>query len=80
MFFCRLWWKLSSFQDPPTPCLSKSKIASPPLTLDVQFQINPISSKLWNNNRTVHVNERIQNKNKTKSCHIQIDHAFYCSI
>ena len=37
-------------------------------------------NKLWNNNRTMHVNERNQNKNKTKSCHIQIDHAFYCSI
>ena len=30
--------------------------------------------------RTVHVNERNQNKNKTKSRYIQIDHAFYCSI
>ena len=36
--------------------------------------------KLWNNNRTVHVNERNQNKNKTKSRHIQIDHGLYCSI
>ena len=33
-----------------------------------------------NNNRTVHVNERNQNGNKTKSRHIQIDHVFYCSI
>ena len=39
-----------------------------------------LSNKLWNSNRTVHVNKRIQNKNKTKSRHIQIDHAFYCSI
>ena len=37
-------------------------------------------NKLWNNNRTEHVNERNQNKNKTKSRHIQIDHAFYYSI
>ena len=37
-------------------------------------------NKLWNNSRTVHVNEQNQNKNKTKSRHIQIDHAFYCSI
>ena len=37
-------------------------------------------NKLWSNNRTVHVNERNQNKTKTKSRHIQIDHAFYCSI
>ena len=26
------------------------------------------------------VNEQNQNKNKSKSRHIQIDHAFYCSI
>ena len=37
-------------------------------------------NKLQNNNRTVHVKERNQNKNKTKSCHIQVDHTFYCSI
>ena len=37
-------------------------------------------NKLWSNSRTVHVNERNQNKNKTKSRHIQIDHALYCSI
>ena len=36
-----------------------------------------LSNKLWNNNRTVHVNERNQNNAK---CHILIDHAFYCSI
>ena len=30
--------------------------------------------------RTGHVNEPNQNKNKNKSRHIQIDHAFYCSI
>ena len=37
-------------------------------------------NELWNNNRTVHVNERNQNKSKTKSRHIQIDHASYYSI
>ena len=37
-------------------------------------------NKLWNNNLTMHVNERNQNKSKTKSSNIQIDHAFYCSI
>ena len=37
-------------------------------------------NKLWNNNRTEHVNERNQNKNKTKSRHIQTDHALYYSI
>ena len=31
-------------------------------------------------NRIVHVNERNQNKNKTKLRHIQIDHALYCSF
>ena len=30
--------------------------------------------------RIVHVNERNQNKNKTKSRHIQIDFRLYCSI
>ena len=34
-------------------------------------------NKQWNNNYTVHVNKRSQNKNKTKSCHIEIDNAFY---
>ena len=36
-------------------------------------------NKLWNNNRTVHVNERNQTKTtaKIKSRHIQIDHEFY---
>ena len=36
-------------------------------------------NKPWNNNRTEHVIKR-NKKNKTKSRHIQIDHAFYCSI
>ena len=40
----------------------------------------PLSKKLWNNNRTVHMNERNQKKNKTKSRNIQTDHAFYYSI
>ena len=38
------------------------------------------SNKLWNINSTVHVNERNQNKNITKSRHIQIDRVFCCSI
>ena len=37
-------------------------------------------NKLWNNNRTVHVNKQNKNKIKTNSRHIQVDHAFYCSI
>ena len=34
-------------------------------------------NKLWNHNHTVHVNEQNQNK---KSCLIQIEHSFHCSI
>ena len=37
-------------------------------------------NKLWSNNRTVHVNKQNKNKIKTNSRHIQVDHAFYCSI
>ena len=51
--------------------------------MDVKFQTNlppTLSKKLWNHNRTVHVNERNQNKNRTKLRHIQIDHMFYCLI
>ena len=35
---------------------------------------------LWNNNCTVHLNQRNQIKSKTKPRHIQIDHALYFSI
>ena len=35
---------------------------------------------LWRNNRIVYVNERNQNKKKTKSRHIQINEALCCSI
>ena len=37
-------------------------------------------NKLWKSNRTVQVHKRNQSKNETKSCHIQIDHAFCCSV
>ena len=37
-------------------------------------------NQLWKNNRTMHVIEQNQNKNKTKLCHTQIDHGFCCSI
>ena len=44
----------------------------------------PISNEppplFFSTNDTVHVNERNQNKNKTKSRHIQIDGVFYSSI
>ena len=36
--------------------------------------------KLWKNYLIVHVSERTQSKNKTKSRHIQIDHALHFSI
>ena len=59
--------------DPPPHYILRQK--------STQFAVNLENiNKLWNNNRTVPVNERNQNKNKTKSRHIQIDHAFYCSI
>ena len=38
------------------------------------------SNKLWNNNRTAHVNEQNQIKNITKSRHIQPDHVLFSSI
>ena len=37
-------------------------------------------NKLWKNNLAVHMDKRNQNKYKTKSRHIQINHAFYFSI
>ena len=37
-------------------------------------------NKFWDNNCTVCVNKRNQNKCKTKSRNIQIDHGFFCSI
>ena len=129
-------WKLSNFQDLPTPSYpSTSKILPPPWPWTSNFKRTslPISkeslticffvalyfcvcscskisrsiffvnilltfwiltfcnqpalfaqlenvNKLWKSNRTVQVNERNQNKNETKSCHTQIDHAFYCSV
>ena len=38
-----------------------------------------LSKKLWKNNHTVHLNERKQNKDKTKLTN-HIDHVFYGSI
>ena len=52
----------------PTPLPFKVQNFSTHLTLDVQCQtkLSPstVSNKLWNSNRTVHVNEWIQNKSK----------------
>ena len=44
----------------------------------VLFALRENANKLWNKNRILHVNE--QNKSKTKSRHIQTDHALYYSI
>ena len=41
------------------------------MTLEVQFQMTLPG---------LHMNKQSQNKNKIKSSHIQIDHAFYSSI
>ena len=75
-------WKLSNFQDPPSPVHLCPNFFHP---LDFERPIlkeplPTLSSKLWSNNHTVHVNEQNPNKNRTKSRHCQIDHAFYCSI
>ena len=66
-------WKLSNFQGPPTPLSIYVQNSSTPLTLDVQFQTNfkPTANQLKEN--TVHVNEQNQNRNKTKSPHMQIE-------
>ena len=82
-------WKVFDFQPPPVSIYATSNIFPVPWPWTPNFKwppasLNPsainLSNKLWNNNRTMHVNERNQNKSKTKSRHIQIDHAFYCSI
>ena len=56
------------FKTPHPTCLSTSKIFLPP------WKVLPIlSSKLWKNNCTVHVNE--WNQNQSKSSHTEVDHA-----
>ena len=69
--------KIVYFSRPPTPCQFFYPIG---LGCPILNEPPTLSNKLWNNNHIVHVNERNQNKNKTKSRHIQIDYAFYCSI
>ena len=69
--------KLSNFQDPPTPVHQRLTFFHP---LDLGRPPPTFSNKFWNDNRTFHVNKRNQNKSIIKSRHIQIDHAFYCSI
>ena len=71
------------FKTPHSPHPSMSKIFPPLWPWESNFKRESpaptFSNKLWNINRTMHVNERNQNKNKTRSSHIQIDHAFCCS-
>ena len=59
----------------PHPLSICVRNSTTPLTFEVQFQTKPLSL-----NDTLHVKEHNQNKNKTKSRHIQIDYAFYYSI
>ena len=75
------------FMTPHPPLCPSTSKTFPPLDIgrpDLNEPPPPssptLSNKLWNNNRTVYLNERNQNKNKTKSRYIQIDHAFHCSI
>ena len=42
-------WELSNFQDPPPSLSSHVQCSSIPLTLDVQFQTNPLSLSLSSN-------------------------------
>ena len=78
---------MSNFQDPPPLVHLHPKLICPPITLDfgrlILHELPPtptLSNKPLNNNRIVHENKRNENKSKTKSRHIQIDHAFYCSM
>ena len=76
--------KIVKFSRPLTPSVYLRPKFFHPLDLGRPILKNlwlpTFSNKLWNNNRTVHVNERNQNKNKIWSRYIQIDHVFYCSI
>ena len=67
--------KIAQFSDPIASCPSMSKIFPLPWPWTSNFKWTPtppttLSHKLWNNNCTVHVNKRNQNKNKTKSCRL----------
>ena len=42
-------WKLSNFQDPPPPLSINVQNSSIPLTLDVQFQTNPLPVQMITN-------------------------------
>ena len=73
------------FKTPQPPVHVRPKFFHLPRPWTSNFEQLPppthtLSNKLWNNNLTVHVNKRNQNKIKTKSRHIRTDHAFCCSI
>ena len=74
------------FQDPLLPVHLHPEYFYPlnlghPIFQDPPLKKKPnLFNKLLYNNRTVHLTKRNQNKSRTKSPHIQIDHAFYCSI
>ena len=68
------------FKTTHPPCPSTSNIFLSRSSATSNFKRHPLRPKPSpaNNNCTVHVNER--NQNKSNSCHIQIDHAFHYSI
>ena len=57
------------------PIINKTPLLSRTHTHTHTHTHTTLSNKLENNNRTVHVNEQNQSKNKIKSRHIRIDHA-----
>ena len=61
-----------------TPTVRQEKVVNLQ-TICLFVQLESVN-KLWNNEMWTYVNKWNQNKNKTKSCQIQIDHAFYYSI
>ena len=68
--------KFVKLSRPPPHCPSTSKHFPPPWPWTSNFKQTHLTlalpNKLWNNSRIVHVEKRNQNKNKTKSHHIQI--------
>ena len=75
--------KIVYFSRLPTPLSIYIQSFSTPLNLGrptVNETLPTLSGKLWNNNRTVYVNDRNQNKNKTKSRHIQIDRSLLFNL
>ena len=67
--------KIVYFSRPPTPLSIYVQHFSTLLDHGRPFLNEPslaLPNKLWNNNRTEHVEKRNQSKNKTKSRHIQL--------